>query len=371
MIATIDTYQPERLALTGATGALGFSFLQRVFQHNPHVKANLLVRQASSSFQNPAFQQWLQEHQNRISLIEGDVRQLGQDQIDALLQTDGGLWHFAAITSLTAECEKTAREIHEVNANGTERLADAWLNSTCRNPFYHISTAYVVGQRSGLIRESESVMNQEFRNPYEASKLKAETSVSRIYATGGKGAIFRPSVVVNSGRSTSGIKMVDACAYALAMALKRGEPFVFRLRETASINLIHGDWVTAAMADLARLPSGSNVTYHLTSPKPTYFRDVATILQTIASKLEVTFDPGLTRADLPSASKIFDKALTEIKQYLEADIHFDRTNTERDISAQVKESEMDLRPFVLDRMKTELAHIASRSKDPRSVPSAS
>ncbi len=355
----MDKYRPKRLALTGGTGVLGFSFIQRVFQHNPKLHASLLLRQASSSFQNAAFQKWLHENQDRISLIEGDVRQLDKRQIDALFKTDGGLWHFAAVTSLTSECEETAREIHEVNATGTQRLVEAWMDGPDRSPFYHVSTAYVVGQRNGIIRESESAMNQEFRNPYEASKLEAETSVNRIFSAGGKGAIFRPSVVVNAGRSTSGIKMVDACAYALALALKRDEPFVFRLKESASINLIHGDWVTAAMEDLARMVSGSNNTYHLTAPRPTYFRDIASILQTIASKLKVSFEPSLSRSDLPSASKIFDKALTEIKQYLDNSLHFDRTNTERDISPGVKEAEMDLGPFVLSRMQTELAHITA------------
>jgi len=362
MFRPADLYQPERLALTGATGALGFSFIKRIFQDHPHLQANLLVRQASSSFQSEAFQKWLQNHQDRVTLVEGDVRQLAKHQMDALLKTDGGLWHFAAVTSLTAECEKTAREIHEVNAAGTQRMADAWSESPGDSPFYHVSTAYVVGHRSGIIRETESMMNQEFRNPYEASKLKAENSINRIFAAGARGAIFRPSVVVDEGGSSSGIKMVDACAYALALALKRDEPFVFRMQENASINLIHSDWVIAAMVDLARLPSGSNVTYHLTAPRATYFRDIAAILETIASSLKVSFEPGLTRADLPSASKIFDKAVTEIKQYCHADIQFDRTNTERDISPQVKESEMDLRPFVLNRLKTEVAHIASRKQ---------
>ena len=361
----MDTYQPERLALTGATGALGFSFIQRIFQNHPGIKANLLVRQASSSFQAGPFQNWLNRHLERITLVEGDVRQLGSEQMDALFDTDGGLWHFAAITSLTAECEETAREIHEVNANGTQRLADAWVRSHGRSPFYHVSTAYVVGQRSGIIRESESRMNQKFRNPYEASKLSAESSIHRIFEAAARGAIFRPTVVVNQNSSAGGIKEVDACAYGMALALKRDEPFVFRLPHNAAINLIHSDWVISAMADLARLPSGSHVTYHLTAPRPTYFRDIATILESITSGLKVSFEPGLERADLPGASRIFDKAVTEIKQYFDADIHFDRTNTERDISSRVREAEMDLHPFVRGRLQTELDRLAGRRQTTR------
>ncbi len=356
----MDAYLPERLALTGATGALGFAFLQRNFQLHPKLQANLLVRRPSASFQAEPFQAWLRANEKRITLIDGDVRKLKKEQLKALLPCDGGLWHFAAITSLTAECDETAGEIHKVNVEGTEQLADAWLNGSPAGPFYHVSTAYVVGERHGISMESETTMNQTFRNPYEASKLKAETLMQRTFGAGVKGAIFRPSVVVDDLGGTGGIKMVDACAYAVALAVKRGEPFVFRMKTSANINLIHSDWVIAAMTDLARMPSGSGLTYHLTAPEDTYFRDIAIILEKVAPGLKVSFEPGLTRAELPSSSKIFDKAVTEIRPYFDADVHFDRTNTDRDLSTSVKEAPLTLASFVENRLMAEIGRIAHR-----------
>ena len=357
---TMDAYLPERLALTGATGALGFAFLRRNFQRDPKLQAHLLVRRSSAAFQAEIFQAWLRENEKRVTLVEGDVRHLGPEQLDALLPCDGGLWHFAAMTSLTAECDEVAREIHEVNVQGTERLADAWMHGRPAGPFYHVSTAYVVGERHGTALESESAMGQTFRNPYEASKLAAETRVLGDFAAGLSGAIFRPSVVVDDMGGTGGFKMVDACAYSVALAVKRGEPFIFRLPLTASINLIHSDWVIAAMMDLARLPSGSGRTYHLTAPQDTYFRDIATILEGLVPGLKINFAPDLKRAELPTASKIFDKAVTEIRQYLDADVHFDRTNTDRDLSRSLMEMPLDLASFVKSRLEAELGRIAHR-----------
>ena len=234
------------------------------------------------------------------------------------------------------------------------------MNRRTPFPFHHISTAYVVGERHGTARESESALDQTFRNPYEASKLAAETCVLRAFAAGVPGTIFRPSVVVDDEGGAAGIKMVDACAYAVALAVKRGEPFVFRLRLTANLNLVHSDWVIAAMLDLARMPSGSGLTYHLTAPQDTYLRDIAAILERLVPGLKVAFEPGLTRADLPTASKIFDKAITEIRPYFDADIHFDRTNTERDLSPAVEKSPLDLPPFVESRLHAEVARLAHR-----------
>jgi len=227
ILPCMDGYQPQRLALTGATGALGFAFLRHHFERDPKLQASLLVRKSSSAFQSEAFQDWLRGNESRVTLVEGDVRQLGPEQLDALLPCDGGLWHFAAMTSLTTESEVVTRQINEVNVEGTQRLAEAWMKGRAAGPFHHISTAYVVGERHGTARESESALGQSFRNPYEASKLAAETRVLEAFSAGLPGTIFRPSVVVDDLGGTGGFKMVDACAYAVALAVKRGEPFIF------------------------------------------------------------------------------------------------------------------------------------------------
>ena len=355
----MDNYLPKHLALTGATGALGFAFLRRHFQDDPNVRATLLVRKSSATFQGELFQNWLSENEGRVTLVEGDVRSLGAAQLDALLPCDGGIWHFAAMTSL-AEGEEVAREINEVNVAGTQRLLEAWTKSGATGPFYHVSTAYVVGTRHGTALETESAMGQGFRNPYEASKLAAEQLVLKAFSGGMPGAIFRPSVVVDDLGGTGGFKMVDACAYAVALAIKRGEPFVFRTNEDANLNLVHSDWVIEAMLDLARLPSGQGRTYHLTAHRDTYLRDIGRIIESLVPELKIGFAPTLTRKDIPTASKIFDKAVTELRPYLEADVHFDRTNTDRDLSPDVGGEAIDLAPFVNSRLFAEVDRMAAR-----------
>jgi nucleoside-diphosphate-sugar epimerase len=353
----MDSYQPERFALTGATGALGFSFARALFQREPNIRATLLVRQASESFRAEPFQNWLRENRGRLTLLEGDVRELDPAQLDALLYTDGGLWHFAALTSLDAESESVARDIQRVNVEGAARLAEAARQTRGTGPFFHISTAYVAGRRRGLIREDEADLGQQFRNPYEASKLAAELAVQRAFAAGVNGAIFRPSVVVDDSGATGGFKMVDACAYAVALAVRRGEPFVFRLDPAASLNLIHNDWVTAALIDLARLPSGPGRTYHLAAPRATRFSDIGQILEKLVPSLKIGFAPESQRRDLPTASKIFDKAVADLRPYLETDVVFDLTYTLRDLSPAVREAPLDLAPFVESRLRAELARL--------------
>ena len=353
-------YLPKRFALTGATGALGFAFLREIFTRLPEVRATLLVRTVSASFKDAPFQAWLKENTDRVKLIDGDVRKLNNTQRDALVRTDGGLWHFAAMTDLVSNDEEIAAQINEVNIEGTRHLVEACLQSGHRHPLFHISTAYVIGNRAGTIRETERAQGQEFRNPYEASKSAAEEIVQAAFAKGVPGAIFRPSVVVDDLGDTGGFKIVDACAFAVALAVKRGEPFVFRLPPTAGINLVHSDWGVAAMLDLARMPSGPGRTYHLTAPKSTLFRDIGGILSSLVPGLEMRFEPDLKRSELPTASRLFDKAASDLRPYFEVDVQFDRTHAGRDLSAKLKHTAINLKPFVEARLRAELARVDER-----------
>ena len=355
-----DEYHPKRIALTGGTGALGFAFLREIFERQPELRATLLVRRSSASFAAKPFQAWLEINAERIKLIDGDIRELNRTQTDALVRTDGGLWHFAALTSLESNNDEVSRQIHEVNVDGTRRLAEACQSSGHKRPFFHVSTAYVLGQRTGMIREEDRVMGQSFRNPYEASKSAAEAIVDRAFAAGVPGAIFRPSVVIDNSGLTGGFKIVDACAFAVAMAVKRHEAFVFRLPLTAGINLVHSDWVIAALIDLARLPSGPGRTYHLTAPQPTLFRDIGGILAGLIPNLRIQFEPEFLRSDLPNSSKIFDKAAAELRPYFEASVQFDRTHVARDLVPALRQPSLQLKRFVEERLRVELERVTER-----------
>jgi nucleoside-diphosphate-sugar epimerase len=350
-------YQPKRIALTGATGALGFAFLRELFGRQPEVRATLLVRRSSPSFAAKDFQAWMDQHADRIKLIDADIRKLSRTQTDALVRTDGGLWHFAAVTSLNITDEEMSKQIDEVNVGSTRHLAQACQRSGHQHSFFYVSAAYVLGNRRGLIREEDHALGPEFPNPYEASKAKAEEIVQQAFAAGVPGAIFRPGVVIDNSGRTVGFKIVDACASAVALAARRQEAFVFRLRETAGINLVHSDWVIAAMLDLARMPSGPGRTYHLTAPQATLFRDLGGILAGLVPNLRMQFEPDFLYSDLPNASKLFDKAATELRPYFEAAVQFDRTHAARDLSPALRRPVLKLKQFVEMRLRIERARV--------------
>ena len=191
--------------MTGGTGALGFYFLRHTFAERPNVRVNLLVRPSSPSFQSKTFQDWLTEYRDRVTLIEGDIRDLdalSTKDKELLLQTDGGLWHSAAVTALNHDPEM-AKSIHLVNYECTVKLVKMLFEHG--GNLFHISTAYVAGDREGLVLEDELDCGQKFRNPYEQSKFSAEKIVREAIAEGKPATIIRPSIVIGDDAGLGGL----------------------------------------------------------------------------------------------------------------------------------------------------------------------
>ena len=72
-----------------------------------------------------------------------------------------------------------------------------------------MGTAYVAGERTGLVREDELAVGQSYRNTYEQTKAEAEALVrSRLGSL--PGVILRPSIIVGDSRTgvTSSFKMM-------------------------------------------------------------------------------------------------------------------------------------------------------------------
>ena len=109
--------------------------------------------------------------------------------------------HSAATVYFAERLEESRR----INVTGTIHmlaLAEEAQRAGALRSFVHVSTAYVSGLRTGLVREDELDLQQKFRNTYEQTKCEAEALVRRRQADLPI-VIARPSVVV--GDSQTGI----------------------------------------------------------------------------------------------------------------------------------------------------------------------
>ena len=213
----------------------------------------------------------------RVVFTEGDVTRP--------LRPNGhldGVWHFAADLRMDPDA---AQAIQATNITGTRTILD--FCGRTEAPLYYISTAYVCGTRTGIVREDELLCGQGFRNAYEESKAQAEQIV-REWMRDHPGIIFRPSIVL--GDTRTGIALAFQGIYKLVWALwflrerlgartgKAGAaladlmlriPIVLPcFSADAGINVVGAEYVTALLADLHRRPEAVGRTFHVANPSP-------------------------------------------------------------------------------------------------------
>ena len=316
---------PRRLAVTGGTGAIGVRLLDNWLHGWPDLQVTALVRTARPA----AFARLLDRYPKRVTLVEGDLCRLADlSPADRrrLGETDG-LWHLAASTAMHGRSADDAAT-WRVNDGGTRAVLDLLASVDAPGPLVHLSTAYVCGTRTGRVAEAD-LPTGGFRNAYEASKAAAERRVRAAMAAGLGGCVLRPSVVVEDQASDGAPKMIDVVAAAVLAADRAGERLVLRLPPTAALNVVHADWVLAAMTAVAAA-GGSGRTYHLTARQPLRLADLPLVL-----------DEAAATRDLPPVSRRLDRAIGPFRPYLCGDVQFDRANFEAVAAEVAGEAECD------------------------------
>ena len=142
--------------------------------------------------------------------------------------------------------------------------------------FLHVSTAYVCGQRDGIIWEDDPLPVKGFANGYEASKAAGEALVA---ASGLTWAIARPSVVVGDS-ATGAIRTFDT-VYAAFKLMAEGRVRHMAATADATIDFVPIDHVAAGIVAMAEnMVGAAGGRYHLVSAQPV---PIATFVAAIGS----------------------------------------------------------------------------------------
>jgi thioester reductase-like protein len=210
----------------------------------------------------------------RVEVIEGDVEQmhLGLSGVEwkALAADVTDLWHLAAVSGLDAE----PRQMRRTNVEGTRNVLELAQHARRLWRLNHFSSAYVSGDRVGVILEEELAMGQRFHNAYEESKFQAELLVRR--AQGDLPVtVYRPSIVVGDSR-TGEIDRFEG-PYAMAILLVASPvavPLPLPGDAVAPLNVVPVDFLLDAVTSIARNPAGAGRTVHVVDPAPLSARRV-------------------------------------------------------------------------------------------------
>ena len=132
----------------------------------------------------------------------GDITQpgLGLDDGDAewLRARGTHVVHAAAAIDFNADRE----HVHPINVEGTRHVLALAGQMRRLSALAHVSTLYVAGRRTGLIREHELEHDAGFVNPYEESKYDAEQLVRAAARAGLPVSTYRLSLLM--GRASDG-----------------------------------------------------------------------------------------------------------------------------------------------------------------------
>ena len=267
--------RPGTVVVTGYPGFIGRRLVQRMAElrrpgrlvllsQAPHLAA---ARAHLAGLELPGAEIW-----------EGDVSRmhlgLAGSEFKALVRDATEIWHLAASSRVEARPD----EMRRVNVEGTRNVLELARAAHRLERLHHFSSALVSGDRQGVILEDELEMGQRYRNPYEASKARAEALVRRAMADV-PAIVFRPSTVVGDSR-TGEIDRFEGPYYLgiLLVTSPIGTPLPLAGGGGAPLNVVPVDFVVEAALAIAGNPAAVGKTVHVVDPAPLSARRVYEII---------------------------------------------------------------------------------------------
>ncbi len=333
------------LLLTGATGLVGQYLLRDFLTHLRPVA--VIVRRTKQESARERVEEvvaaWERERGAALPrpvVLEGDITQPGLG-----LSERQRAW-------AARECGPVLHNAASLRLFGTDRAREPWLSNYtgtanvldfCRHArlgeFHHVSTAYVCGQRTGRVLESELDEGQDFHNDYERCKCEAEKLV-RAATWLDRLTIYRPGIIVGDSRTGytttyHGLYLYLRWVWLFSKSLPRDPdgryhaPLRMNYVGTECCHVVPVDWVARVIGRLVGRPECHGRTYHLTQRHPLTSREMEESLAQCFHYYGPTFvgPAGVPRDEWNELEEAFYTMVTPYQQYWRPELDFDATNT--------------------------------------------
>jgi thioester reductase-like protein len=269
---------------------------------------------------------------SRIEILTGDIarRDLGlSEEVRERLEREiVQVFHLAAIYNLAVPLEIAQR----VNVEGTGNVLDLCGRCHGLERLNYVSTAYVAGDRRGVVYEHELVLGQGFKNHYESTKFQAELWV-QVRMRDIPTTIYRPAIVVGDSR-TGETEKFDGPYYLLrtiARSAERPGPIPQLGNEHSPFNVVPVDFIVASILAASSDETARGKTLHLVDPDPISAAELVRVLSREYAEREPSLRvPGaMLEQSLRSkrVRKYFSGAPRESIRYLNHPVRFDTRTT--------------------------------------------
>lgn len=255
----------DTVALTGGTGLLGRFLLCYLLKSNS--KIILLIRaETQAKAENKAIDILKGDFyfKDRIKILRCDLAQenlgLSHKEYFSFTRETTHILHSAASTSFTQSIDNARKN----NVETTKRILDIARGCKGIKRLGFISTAFVAGNRSGIILEEEFEHTSGFLNTYEKSKYEAEGLV-RSMTNRIPIVIFRPSLIVAPFNKT-GTGPISALILGLSL-VRGGFLPVLPGKEKNTVDIIEGSVASQAIVQIFLKETLGFSTYHVTSAR--------------------------------------------------------------------------------------------------------
>jgi thioester reductase-like protein len=266
----------------------------------------------------------------RVVLLDGDAAHMSLGLSGAEfrgLAAEVDRIHHAAQVTYPGVDRETARQ---VNLGATREALELARACGHLRAFIHHSTAFVAGDRTGIVYENELAAGQRFRNAVEETKATAEKLVQgamgRLPAL-----VVRPALVVGDSRSGE-VDRLDGPYLMVLLILSSPADVAIPLpsRGDALLHMVPVDYVAAAAHALGRDGRAVGHTFHLVDDQPLTGKQVFDLVASAGGRRSprgflpanltrlVLNTPGLERF-ARSPRLFFEQLITAVR--------FDTTNT--------------------------------------------
>lgn len=260
----------KKILVTGASGFLAGELLPRLLKKYPQASIYILLRAENTDQLLEKKQSILkfvdidEEGASRIIPLAGDVERqdlgLG-NEYDKLAKEINEIYHSAANTRFDQPLEK-ARQVNYFGSENVLRFAEKIEEIGNLIHYHHISTAYVAGNRTGLVKEDELECGQDFYNTYEQSKYESEVMLRKVMERLPI-TIYRPSII--SGDSLTGRTPHFYVIYEPMKWVYFGHLTFLPCRPEAKLDIVPIDYVCDAIVTIGEQTSSIGQTFHLTA----------------------------------------------------------------------------------------------------------